>query len=128
MELYLYRAELVAVVDGDTYDFKVDVGFHGVFAHRFRLFGYDTPEMRKGSPFERERGAAARDLATTWFGEVGAEIYVRTHKADSFGRWLADVHDGRDGEVGDHLGDVLAAADLATSWPTRWREVFDPSV
>lgn len=128
MELYLYRAELVEVVDGDTYDLKVDVGFHGVFAHRFRLFGYDTPEMRKGTTFEREQGAAARALASDWFAGLSGEIYVRTHKADSFGRWLADVHEGHDGEVGEHLGDVLAAAELATSWPTRWREVFDPTV
>lgn len=119
--LYTYRAELVRVVDGDTYDLKIDVGFHSTFASRFRLSGYDTPEMRSGSDFEKEKAREATEFAREWWKRRLDVAYVRTHKSDSFGRWLAEVYDE------DHrtLGRSLAALDLAVPWPMRWHEKYD---
>ena len=42
--MYTYRAKLVKVVDGDTVDLDVDLGFHTTLRIRGRLIGVDTPE------------------------------------------------------------------------------------
>lgn len=127
-ELYVYRIRrLVRVVDGDTYDLVLDAGFHLSYAHRFRLFEWDTPEVRAGTDWEKQQAGVATTAVVDWFANHQPlnQLRVRTHKADSFGRWLADVfHLGEDGQVSD-LGDHLAGLELATAWPTRWRDRYD---
>ena len=115
---YVYRATLLRVVDGDTYDLDVDVGFNLSYSARFRLYGFDTPELRSGGDFEKERAGEAKRFATCWF-KARNPIYIRTYKADSFGRWLAQVF----GEH-DNLGDMLVDKELATVWPMRWRDEY----
>ena len=44
--MYTYAARLVRVVDGDTVDLDIDLGFHITVRERFRLAGIDTPELR----------------------------------------------------------------------------------
>lgn len=92
---YLYFAELVRVVDGDTVDLRIDLGFHLTHERRFRLYGIDTPEIR-GT--EKEAGTAAKNhligLLDTGV-KVGARLKVLTHKGsqtDSFGRYLATLY------------------------------------
>lgn len=127
-QLYVYRVtEIVNVVDGDTFDLVVDPGFRLAYANRFRLLGWDTPEIRAGSQHERAEAQRARQAATEWMNADAAALMVRTHKADSFGRWLAEVF--RENEdwnsPAGSLGLHLQSLSLATEWPTRWREVFD---
>lgn len=117
--MYTYRAELLRVVDGDTYDLKVDTGFYMTYAHRFRLYGYDTPELYRGSDFEKKEAQTAKNFVEEWFA-ANPDFWIRTYKADSFGRWLCDVFTDQ-----DRLSDALVEAHLATEWPTRWREVYD---
>lgn len=128
VSLYIYKVhEVVKVVDGDTYDLKLDAGFHLTFASRFRLFGYDTPEMRRGSEFEKGKGQEALLAAEAFFQRHPVDLLrVETHKTDSFGRWLADVWAmSEDGFVTERLGWLLESRELATVWPARWREVYD---
>lgn len=128
-DLYVYRvARLEKVVDGDTFDLHLDAGFHLTFASRFRLSGYDCPEMRRGSEFEREKGGEATEAAVQWFAEHQPleRLRVRTHKADSFGRWLADVYAlDEEGNVASDLGEALLEQGLAVEWPQRWHDVHD---
>ena len=51
--MYEYRAKLKRVVDGDTVDFVVDLGFHVHTTIRTRLLGVDTPE--RGHPDWKKR-------------------------------------------------------------------------
>lgn len=81
-----YRVESVLrVVDGDTLDLRLDLGFYLSTALRFRLLGVDTPE--RGEPGWAEAG----DYVRAWV-LLHPDLRVMTHKADSFGRWLADVY------------------------------------
>ena len=123
-DLYVYKiSSIERIVDGDTYDLHVDVGFHATFASRFRLRGWDTPELRRGSEFEKQSAVSATRFVERWFEVERLDQYrIRTHKSDSFGRWLCDIW--RSGSTSD-LGEALHRADLATPWPTRWRDVFD---
>lgn len=127
-QLYVYRViEIVKIVDGDTFDLVADPGFRLAYADRFRLFGWDTPEIRAGSEFERAEAQRARQAAAAWINADVEGLMVRTHKADSFGRWLAEVfRENEDWNTpAGSLGLHLQSLSLATAWPTRWREVFD---
>lgn len=96
MQPYEYFATLTNIVDGDTLDFLVDLGFGVSIALRTRLLGVDTPEVHgvsHDSP-EHAQGAVASVFVTTWFSErEGKPITVRTHqdKKGKYGRYLAEV-------------------------------------
>lgn len=95
-EPYAYRATLVRVVDGDTVDLEMDLGFRITHALRVRLLGIDAPELRGAT---REAGAAARDALHAMVAPAseGGALLVRTHKGDrrdGFGRYLATLFDG----------------------------------
>jgi micrococcal nuclease len=92
---YLYRGIVVRVVDGDTIDVDIDLGFY-IWAHnqRIRLVGIDAPEVRGAS---KEVG----DRATAFLKALieGKTIILKTVKGtdnadrdDSFGRWLGEVY------------------------------------
>ena len=55
--MYEYNCKIVKVVDGDTVDVDIDLGF-GVWLRdqRIRLYGIDTPESRTSDPFEKLYG------------------------------------------------------------------------
>lgn len=82
---YRYRVLAVCrVVDGDTVDLVLDVGFYLNTTLRFRLLGVDAPE--RGKP-----GAAeATAFVQAWLAE-DPDLTAHTRKADSFGRWLVDI-------------------------------------
>jgi len=74
--VYEYRARLVRVVDGDTYDLTIDLGLRVQTKARVRLRGVDTPEtygVRRGSD-EWTRGRAAKDFVLEWFAAHGPEL------------------------------------------------------
>lgn len=97
------------VVDGDTCDLVIDVGFRTVLVQRIRLAVVDTPE--RGQPGYHE----ATDFARHWLHECLAAgvVRVRTYKEESFGRWVADVYDVTTGET---LSSALLRRDLGTVW------------
>ena len=92
---YLYRADVVRVVDGDTIDVDIDLGFYvWMRSQRIRLLGIDAPEMHGETK-------AAGDAATEYLeGLIGGKtIILHTVKGkdeadrhDSFGRWLGVVY------------------------------------
>lgn len=122
---HVYQVEAVSrVLDGDTYVLRLDVGFRFAATVKIRLDGWDCPEARRGSAYERARAADARDLAREFLASH-AGLWVATQPdPDDFGRWLGRIWDETSGVVAD-LGQALAAARLATPWPTRWRSVYD---
>jgi micrococcal nuclease len=89
--IYIYKAELVRVVDGDTVDLIIDLGFDTQRKERFRLYGIDAPEMN----------TLAGKAAKAWLWEVLQPleaIYVQTiqletkAKRDKYGRFLAVLY------------------------------------
>lgn len=95
----LVRSVLVTnVVDGDTFDGEVDLRYDSKHVGRFRLLGYDAPEIRGVSTTEIAAGKHAKAVLAELL--AGRVVYVRGDKKDSFGRWLVDVQlpDGRDPE------------------------------
>lgn len=94
-DFYKYRAELVRVVDGDTYDFDVDLGFYTTKRIRVRMIGVDTHETYGVSHDSEEYalGLREKEFVEDWF-DAQDEIVVETDKdgTGKYGRWLALVH------------------------------------
>jgi len=102
---YIYRATLARVIDGDTYEVDVDLGFH-VRAHvTVRLRGWNCPERFT------DRGKRAIDAAREIIvGPLMIETEkVRGKDVRSFARYVADVW-----TANGHVGEQLAAVGLAT--------------
>jgi micrococcal nuclease len=89
--IYIYKAELVRVVDGDTVDLIIDLGFDTLRKERFRLYGIDAPEMNTAE------GKEAKKWLIGVLTQYGA-IYVQTiqletkAKRDKYGRFLAVLY------------------------------------
>jgi micrococcal nuclease len=94
-ELYTYEAELVEVIDGDTYDFDVDLGFYTTKRIRVRMLDVDTNETYGVShdSEEYELGIEQKRFVENWF-EQKEEILVKTQgdEKGKYGRWLAEVY------------------------------------
>ena len=91
--MYEYRCKITRVVDGDTVDVDIDLGF-GVWLHkeRVRIYGIDTPESRTRDLEEKKYGLAAKEFVKQFV--KGNNIILRTEKYDAkgkFGRILGDI-------------------------------------
>lgn len=100
---YEYKAKIARVVDGDTVDLDVDLGFRVCHQVRCRLARIDAPEVST----DAGKDAKARLIE---YLPVGAECVLRTSKGDRYGRWIAEL-EFCDGLVSDWLlGNGLAKA------------------
>jgi micrococcal nuclease len=90
--IYIYKSELIRVVDGDTVELMIDQGFSNFTKQTMRLYGIDAPEMN----------TLAGKAAKTWLREALQPldaIYVQTiqlstkAKRDKYGRFLAVLFD-----------------------------------
>lgn len=91
--MYEYRVEIVKVVDGDTVDVDIDLGF-GVWLkkERVRLFGIDTPESRTRDLVEKKHGLAAKDFLVKEMEEADEVILATNKDAEGkFGRILGTL-------------------------------------
>lgn len=93
MELYWYKAKVVKIIDGDTLDLDIDLGFDIWHAIRVRLYGIDTPETRTSNVEEKHSGNLAKEYVKNWLDTNGYDIVIQTFrgKAEKYGRILADV-------------------------------------
>ena len=73
--MYEYKCKIRKVVDGDTVDVDIDLGF-GVWLRkqRVRLVGIDTPESRTKDLEEKKYGLAAKEFLTKWVTSGGLTI------------------------------------------------------
>lgn len=116
-EYYVRKVE--AVVDGDTIDVLIDLGFDILFASRVRLAGIDTPESRTKDLAEKALGLEAKEYLKKQLKDAKSVI-IKTEKMDSsekYGRILGWVYvDGNtvslndtmieDGYAWSYLGDT----------------------
>ena len=88
--MYEYSCKIVRVVDGDTVDVDIDLGF-GVWMHneRVRLHGIDTPESRTRDLEEKKFGLLAKDQVKHFLPEGSIQTLVTVKdKVGKFGRIL----------------------------------------
>lgn len=99
--MYEYRVKkLIKVVDGDTIDVEIDLGFDISITKRVRLAGIDTPESRTRDLAEKALGLESKELLKKKLKEA-EQIVIKTEKPDStgkFGRVLGWIHLDNDEE------------------------------
>jgi len=84
--MYTYKAKLDRVVDGDTIDVNIDLGFDITVHKRVRLAGIDTPESRTRDLEEKKRGLAAKYRLTEIL-DMGS-LVVESKEVGKYGRVL----------------------------------------
>ena len=85
--MYQYKAIITKVIDGDTVDVDIDLGFEVWLKNqRIRLYGIDTPESRTSDKVEKIFGNLAKNKVLE-FCPVGSEIILQTKTDDSRGKY-----------------------------------------
>ena len=91
---FSYRVNKVTkVVDGDTIDVIIDLGFDIMYKSRVRLFGIDTPESRTRDLVEKKYGLMSKDFLKDKLKNA-EKIVIKTHKGEEtgkFGRILGEI-------------------------------------
>jgi micrococcal nuclease len=105
--MYEYRVkQVLAVVDGDTIDVDIDLGFDISITKRVRLAGIDTPESRTSDKAEKVLGLEVKNLLKETLKKA-TNILIRTEKPDSsekYGRVLGWLYiDGDNDSVNQTL-------------------------
>jgi micrococcal nuclease len=90
---FFYSAKVLNVVDGDTFDCMIDLGFSVHMSARVRLYGINTPESRTKDLKEKEMGLKAKEFTKDWLTRHQT-VYIRTvvDKNEKYGRVLAEVY------------------------------------
>ena len=94
MEKYIYRGKLERVVDGDTIDALIDVGFDVWVKKRIRYKGIDTWESRTRNLEEKKKGLAAKARNKQLLEEVSSKpgyFRLKSYGVGKYGRVLADI-------------------------------------
>ena len=90
--MYEYPCKIVRVVDGDTVDVDIDLGFsHWIHNERIRLYGVDTPECRTTDAEEKAAGILAKDFVKNCL-HVGGTYRLQTKEKGKFGRYLGTIY------------------------------------
>mgnify|MGYP003147656165 FL=1 len=94
MEKYIYRAKLQRVVDGDTIDALIDVGFDIWVKKRIRYKGIDTWESRTRDLDEKKKGLAAKDRNKELLEEISSKpgyFRLKSYGVGKYGRVLGEI-------------------------------------
>ena len=106
--MYEYKCKVLKVIDGDTVDVDIDLGF-GVWLHkeRVRIMGIDTPESRTSDKLEKVFGLAAKERLISLLGEDAILDTQVSKKGEDmkgkFGRILGNFRT----TYGEHCADIL---------------------
>ena len=90
--MYYYKVEILRVVDGDTVDVRMDLGFNVWHKCRVRLMGINAPESRTRDKEEKARGLAAKAFLNNSLEMTQSEIYLQSHGVGKYGRVLGELY------------------------------------
>ena len=100
--MYIYSAKCLKVVDGDTIDARVDLGFDTFKKIRIRLVGINAPESRTRDLEEKERGLAAKARVKQLISENKNKFVLHSQGVGKYGRCLGEIYLG-DSKLNDIL-------------------------
>ena len=108
--MYTYKIKLDRVIDGDTIDAYIDLGFDVSVKKRIRFMGINTPESRTRDLEEKARGLAAKDRLKNLL-EGANTIQLKSHGVGKYGRCLGeldiDIVDGKEGVTMTNVNELL---------------------
>jgi len=124
LKRFCYGAKIEKVIDGDTVDLSVDLGFDIHHKIRVRLYGVDTPESRTVNKAEKEAGLKAKEFVKTW-AETHSTVLIETvkDKNEKYGRVLAKIYANVDNS--ECLNERLISEGFAKAYFGEKKEVFN---
>jgi len=119
--MYDYSCTIRRVVDGDTVDVDVDLGWD-TWKHnkRIRLFAVDTPECRTRDKQEKAAGLLAKKFVQERL-EVGKKYALKTHEKGKYGRYLGTIFL----EDGTSINAALVSERLAVPYSGQNKELVE---
>lgn len=96
--MYKYGAKLLRVVDGDTADVMIDLGFDTWVRARLRFKGVDTWEKRTRNLEEKAKGIAASEFTKKHLEMNDGKFVIQSYGKGKYGRILAEIFVDIDGE------------------------------
>ena len=87
--MFYYKVEVLRIVDGDTVDVRIDLGFNVWHKCRVRLVGINAPESRTRDLEEKARGLAAKQ----WLIDrlEFKDVEMKSHGSGKYGRILGEL-------------------------------------
>ena len=85
---YIYKIRVTRVVDGDTIDADIDLGFNMTLSKRIRLHGINTPETRTRDKQEKKRGLAAKERLQQIIDAQQGVLFLKSMDQGKFGRCI----------------------------------------
>ena len=90
--MYEYKIKSIDhIVDGDTFDCTVDLGFNISHKIRVRMYGINTPESRTRDLEEKARGLASKKRLIELLEQHEGNLIVQTNKKGKYGRYLGTI-------------------------------------
>ena len=112
--MYEYSCKLIRVLDGDTVDALIDLGFDVWIKKRIRLYGINTPEVRTRDIWEKEQGLASKKRLEELLEGVDNKFILISKGVGKYGRCLGELLIGDHGEV--HINNLLLSEGLAEKY------------
>ena len=92
MDKHIYSAKVVRVVDGDTADAMIDLGFDTWVKKRIRFYGVDTWESRTRNLEEKKKGLAAKEFVKDLLENSDeGKFLLKSHGVGKYGRVLGEL-------------------------------------
>lgn len=92
--MYKYNATCIRVIDGDTIDALIDLGFHTHVKKRIRFYGMDAWECRTRDKEEKKKGLAAKARVMQLLDQSNGLFVLHSHGVGKFGRCLGEIYIG----------------------------------
>ena len=91
--LYTYEATVLRIVDGDTAELEIDLGFTIYWKSTCRFYGINTPELKSKDKQVREYAKLAKDATASQL-PIGTKVTIVSRELDKYGRPLVDIYIG----------------------------------
>jgi micrococcal nuclease len=123
--MYEYKANVLRVVDGDTLEVLIDLGFGVCFKEKVRFTRVNTPEVWgvKKESAEYKLGEEASGFTKGWIATCENKIVLKTTKdrKGKYGRYLAEVFADAGPRVGENLQNAIISAGYDKNSPLTYK-------
>ena len=117
--MFEYKLKVTRVVDGDTVDGLIDLGFNTFVKKRIRLYGINAPETRTRDAEEKKKGIECKKRLSDIIEDQENEVILKSHGVGKFGRCLGELSymtEDEDGEYEVNINQSLVNEKLAEEY------------
>lgn len=111
---YIYKINVTRVVDGDTIDATIDLGFDITINKRIRLHGIDAPETRTRDKKEKIKGLAAKKRLEQIVEQQDGVLYLKSMDRGKYGRCVGVLFEVNFDD--ESVNDLLVSEGHATAY------------